>query len=157
MVNILFVCTGNICRSPMAEGILKDKLKHLHFQAEVDSCGFESFHVGDAPDSRAQEVAKERGIDISSHRARLFTMKDFDRFDYIYAMDSSHYNNIIRLARNDADVEKVDYLLNVLSPGQNTGVQDPWYHDMKAFERVYIQLEEACKQITLNLVNQPHK
>jgi len=141
----------------MAEGILKDKLKHLHFQAVVDSCGFESFHVGDAPDSRAQEVAKERGIDISSHRARLFTMKDFDRFDYIYAMDSSHYNNIIRLARNDADVEKVDYLLNVLSPGQNRGVQDPWYHDMKAFERVYIQLEEACTQITLNLVNQPHK
>ena len=157
MVNILFVCTGNICRSPLAEGILSDKLKHLHFQAVVDSCGFESFHVGDAPDSRAQEVAKERGIDISSHRARLFTIKDFDRFDYIYAMDSSHYNNIIRLARNDADVEKVDYLLNVLSPGQNTGVQDPWYHDMKAFERVYIQLEEACKQITLNLVNQPHK
>jgi len=83
-------------------------------------------------------------------------MKDFDRFDYIYAMDSSHYNNIIRLARNDADVEKVDYLLNVLYPGQNRGVQDPWYHDRKAFERVYIQLEEACKQITFNLVNQPY-
>jgi protein-tyrosine phosphatase len=152
LVKILFVCTGNICRSPLAEGILRNKLNRIRIPAEVDSCGFESFHVGDPPDSRAQSVARNRGIDISSHQARLFTISDFDLFDYIYAMDSSHYNNIMRLARNDHDRSKVDYMLNVLYPGQNRGVQDPWYHDMKAFERVYQQLDEVCDQITDRLV-----
>jgi protein-tyrosine phosphatase len=152
LIKILFVCTGNICRSPLAEGILRDKLLKNKITAEVDSCGFESFHVGDAPDSRAQVVAMKRGIDLSSLRARLFTSLDFDRFDYIYAMDSTHYMNIMRLARNETDRSKVDYMLNVLYPGQNQGVSDPWYHDLKAFEKVYLQLDEACDRIVDDLI-----
>jgi protein-tyrosine phosphatase len=151
LIKILFVCTGNICRSPLAEGILRDKLQKNKISAEVDSCGFESFHVGDPPDSRAQAVAMKRGIDLSSLRARLFTTSDFDRFDYIYAMDSTHYKNIMRLARNQADRSKVDYLLNLLYPGQYLGVQDPWYHDMHAFETVYLQLDKACDRIVEEL------
>lgn len=154
MVRILFVCTGNICRSPLAEGILRDKLQHINFHAEVDSCGFESYHAGDRPDERAVKVARLRGIDISSHQARLFNINDFERFDYIYAMDSSHYNNIMRLAKNNAHKIKVDYLLNVLYPGQNLGVMDPWYHDIKAFERVYLQLDEVCTQLTNKLITE---
>jgi protein-tyrosine phosphatase len=151
LIKILFVCTGNICRSPLAEGILRDKLLKNKIAAEVDSCGFESFHVGDPPDSRAQAVAMKRGIDLSSLRARLFTTLDFDRFDLIYAMDSTHYKNIMRLARDQADRSKVDYMLNVLHPGQNLGVQDPWYHDLKAFENVFLQLDEACDRIVKEL------
>jgi protein-tyrosine phosphatase len=98
-----------------------------------------------------------RGIDISSHRARLFIVRDFERFDYIYAMDSSHYNNIMGLTKNHADKSKVDYLLNVLHPGQNRCVHDPWYHDIMAFEKVYLQLDEACEQITRKLVAEIRK
>jgi protein-tyrosine phosphatase len=142
----------------MAEGILREKLKERRIPAEVDSCGFESFHVGDPPDSRAQEVTRKRRIDLSSHRARLFTTQDFDRFDYIFAMDSSHFNNIMKLARNDSDRSKVDFMLNVLHPGQNLGVQDPWYHGMKAFEQVYWQLDEACERFVETLITEPpHK
>ena len=154
MIKILFVCTGNICRSPLAEGILREKIKTAKITAEIDSCGFESFHVGDPPDTRAQTVAVKRGIDLSSHRARLFTTHDFERFDYIYAMDSSHFNNIMRLTRNESDRSKVDYILNILYPGQNLGVQDPWYHDLRAFEKVYLQLEEACDRIVDKLINE---
>jgi protein-tyrosine phosphatase len=152
LIKVLFVCTGNICRSPLAEGILREKLKRSKIPAEVDSCGFESFHVGDEPDTRAQTVAMKHGIDLSDHRARLFNVRDFDRFDLIYAMDSSHFKNIMKLARNDSDRSKVDYMLNVLQPGQNAGVQDPWYHGMKAFEEVYLQLNEACDQVVANII-----
>jgi protein-tyrosine phosphatase len=152
LIKVLFVCTGNICRSPLAEGILREKLKRHNIPAEVDSCGFESFHVGDPPDSRAQEVASKRGIDLSTHRARLFTPADFNRFDYIFAMDSTHFNNIRRLARNESDMSKVDYVLNVLHPGQNLGVQDPWYHNLKAFENVYLQLDQVCERFVDKII-----
>jgi len=147
LIHILFVCTGNICRSPLAEGILREKLRKNGISAVVDSCGFESFHVGDPPDPRAQEVAGKRGIDISMHRARLFTTRDFERFDYIYAMDTSHYQNIMKQARSATDRLKVDFMLNLLYPGKNLGVIDPWYHDLKAFEKVFLQLDEACDLI----------
>jgi protein-tyrosine phosphatase len=156
LIKILFVCTGNICRSPLAEGILREKLSKCKIPAEVDSCGFEAFHVGDPPDSRAQAVAAKRGIDLSRHRARLFTLADFDRFDLIYVMDSSHYEKIIRISRTESDKLKVDYLLNVLMPGENLGVQDPWYHNLGAFERVYVQLDEACDRIT-KILQDPSK
>jgi protein-tyrosine phosphatase len=156
LVKILFVCTGNICRSPIAEGILRDKLNKLKVPALVDSCGFESFHEGDHPDPRACSVAMKYGIDISSHRARLFTTRDFNEFDHIYVMDSSHFNKVMSLARNESDEKKVDYILNVMNPGGNKGVQDPWYHDMEAFEKVYRQLDLACERLSAYLHNNPN-
>ena len=137
----------------MAEGILRDKLKKNNIPASVDSCGFESFHIGDPPDSRAQVVAGKRGIDLSAHRVRLFTRNDFDEFDHIYIMDSSHYRGLMNKARNDTDMKKVDYVMNVLYPAQNLDVRDPWYYDTGAFEKVFVQLDQACEVIAKNLKN----
>jgi protein-tyrosine phosphatase len=143
-VKILFVCTGNICRSPLAEGILRKKLQLLNVNAEVDSAGFEAFHAGDHPDSRAIATGRNHGVDISQLIARLFTSQDFQLFDRIYIMDDSHYYRIKQFARTTADMEKVDYLMNVIHPGKNLNVEDPWYGDLDGFEKVFNKLNEAC-------------
>ncbi len=117
MKKILMVCLGNICRSPLAEGILQSKVnKELVF---VDSAGTAAYHVGNLPDERSIAVAKQYGIDISNQHARKFTEKDFLNFDVIYAMDKSNYQNIISLATSDEDVEKVKMILNESQPDKN--------------------------------------
>ena len=136
-MKILFVCTGNICRSPLAEGILRKKLQELHAGVEVDSAGFEAFHAGDHPDNRAIAIARKNNIDITTLTARLFTNRDFQNFDLIYIMDDSHMSRIRQFARTTTDMKKVDYLLNVVYPGQNLNVEDPWYGDINGFENVY--------------------
>lgn len=135
----------------MAEGILREKLRESGIPAFVDSCGFEAFHAGDRPDGRAQAVALRHGIDISSHLARLFSSRDFDRFDYIYVMDAGHYQGVMRKARNQADRAKTDYILNVLHPGKNLGVTDPWYGNEHSFEEVYRLLDRACDALAEQL------
>jgi protein-tyrosine phosphatase len=153
-VKILFVCTGNICRSPLAEGILKDKLRKKNIKAEVDSAGMEDFHAGDPPDKRAIAVALRYGIDISGHRGRLFETLDFDNFDKIYIMDAYHYMTLAGMSRSDDDLKKVDYIMNAVEPGRNIPVQDPWYDGIEAFERAYRQLDQACEKITEWIRNQ---
>lgn len=148
-MNILMVCMGNICRSPLAEGILKKKLADHNIKKEVivDSAGMESFHIGDSPDCRAQQIAKKYGIDISAHRARLFQKKDFDSFDKIYVMDSMNYRDVLYFARNESDKEKIDFLMNELFPGTNKSVPDPWYGGMEDFEIAYQMINSVCKNI----------
>ena len=146
-MKILFVCTGNICRSPLAEGILREKLRKLSVSAEVDSAGLEEFHVGDPPDERAIYTGKLRNIEISGHKARLFTSHDFENFDKIYVMDSYHFREVSQKARHEKDMEKIDYVMNVISRGKNIPVMDPWYDGLSAFERVYEQLDKACTAI----------
>ena len=136
----------------MAEGILRKKLLQNKIEAVVDSCGFESFHVGDMPDPRAITVTRKNGIDITTHRSRLFRDRDFQDFDFIFVMDSTHYRKVMKRAVKPQDQSKVDYFLNVVHPGRNEEVSDPWYHDQEAFKKVFVQLDEACdlfvKQIT---------
>jgi len=131
----------------MAEGILKDKLRNRNLTDEVDSAGFEKFHIGDPPDERAIETAGKHGVDIRGLRARLFTPADFDRFDKIYIMDSWHYENMMNMARDEHDESKVDYIMNVVYPGRNIIVKDPWYNGIQSFEDVYVQLNGACEKI----------
>ncbi|MFC2101401.1 low molecular weight protein-tyrosine-phosphatase [Bacteroidota bacterium] len=145
-MNVLFVCTGNICRSPLAEGILKQKYSEKNIQGKVDSCGFESFHTGDPPDHRAQKIARANGIDISSHASRLFRMEDFEKFDKIFVMDASHFQSVMRVAQHEEHRQKVDFIRNVVFPGQNKPVKDPYYDHESAFETVFEQLDEACER-----------
>ena len=139
------VCLGNICRSPLAEGILKHKTKNL--DVFVDSAGTASYHVGSLPDSRSIEIANKNGIDLTDQRARQFSEKDFDDFDKIYAMDTNNYSNIISLARNQSDRDKVDVILNELTPKSYDSVPDPYYGAGDGFQIVYDMLDNACDAI----------
>ena len=139
------VCLGNICRSPLAEGILKHKTKNL--DVFVDSAGTASYHVGNLPDSRSIEIANKNGIDLTDQRARQFSEKDFDDFDKIYAMDTNNYSNIISLARNQSDRDKVDVILNELNPKSYDSVPDPYYGAGDGFQIVYDMLDNACDAI----------
>ncbi|OBQ56524.1 low molecular weight phosphotyrosine protein phosphatase [Tamlana sp. s12] len=149
MINILMVCLGNICRSPLAEGILKSKLPSEGFY--VDSAGTASYHIGASPDKRSVEVAKKHGLNISNLRGRQLVVSDFDKFDYIYVMDASNYQNAIKLARNEDDRKKVKYILNEVYPNQNFDVPDPYYGGDEGFQNVYNMLEEACEKIANDL------
>lgn len=140
-MNILMVCLGNICRSPLAEGIMRSKLGKEHF---VDSAGTGSWHVGQAPDKRSIAVAKKYGIEISHLRARQFQVKDFDEFDYILAMDSSNYRDILSLARSEEDRMKVRLILH------DQDVPDPYYGGEDGFELVYQLLDEAVDDFIEN-------
>ena len=145
MTKVLMVCLGNICRSPLAEGILKAKtfLKDV----TVDSAGTSSYHIGNPPDKRSVEIAKKHNIDITEQRGRKFVVSDFDKFDIIYAMDSSNYRNILHLARNENDTQKVRIILNELFPNENLDVPDPYNGGEHGFRIVYDMLNEACDEI----------
>ncbi len=150
-MKILMVCLGNICRSPLAEGILRDKLKRRNLAIEVDSSGTSDYHFGDEPDARTLDVAKKYNIDISNHRGRHFTKRDFDNYDKIFTMDSSNFRDVIQLARNDNDREKVSMILSAINPDNNSDVPDPYYSGNNGFELVYRLLDKACEKIADSL------
>lgn len=138
------VCLGNICRSPLAEGILKSKVDTA--KVFVDSAGTAGYHIGNAPDPRSIKVAQNHNIDISSQVCRRFIVSDFDTFDLIYAMDKSNYGNIIGMARNKADAEKVKLLLNEIDETDQE-VPDPYYDADDGFETVFQMIDKACTNI----------
>lgn len=144
-MNILMVCLGNICRSPLAEGILRSKI--FLKDVVVDSAGTADYHVGNRPDKRSIGVAAKHNIDISSHSGKQFSVQDFDKFDLIYAMDNSNYRNIIALARNEEDNQKVFLILNEIFPDENLDVPDPYHGGAHDFETVYKMLDQACDAI----------
>lgn len=135
------VCLGNICRSPLAEGILQDRINKQKLLWQVDSAGTSGWHRGELPDHRSIEVARNNGIDITNQRSRQFITSDFDRFDLILAMDSSNYNNIKSLSRGQKDISKVKLLLNYSYPDQNRAVPDPYYEG--GFQGVFDMIAEA--------------
>lgn len=149
-VKILMVCLGNICRSPLAEGLLASKLpKDLFF---VDSAGTGNYHVGRQPDHRSIATADKNGLDISHQKARQFTVKDFDTFDYIYVMDNSNYDDVVFLAKNEAQKQKVKLILDALFPGDNVDVPDPYYGLQNGFDMVFEMLDEATDIIAQRLL-----
>jgi protein-tyrosine phosphatase len=131
----------------MAEGILRKKILEHHLSFDVDSAGTADYHVGEPPDSRAIATAKKFGVEISNLRGRQFTAKDFDRFDRIFAMDSSNYKNIIRLARNENDKKKVSYFWSDNDKGFD--VPDPWFGDIEGFTESF-KLLERVSEVVLN-------
>ena len=142
------VCLGNICRSPLAEAILQSKVDSK--EVLVDSAGTAAYHIGNLPDKRSIEVAAKYGLNINNQRARKFVAADFDEFDYIYAMDKSNYNNILLLANNADDKQKVKLILNEISE-DNHSVPDPYYGGDQGFENVYNMLDKACTVIANKL------
>jgi len=143
------VCLGNICRSPLAEGILRSKLSNNFI---VDSAGTGGWHAGELPDKRSIEIAKKKGLDITNQRARKFTIKDFLEFDLIYAMDTSNLKDILQLAPNENAKRKVHLILNEIYPNENKDVPDPYYGLNDGFEKVYNMLDEACNIIAKKIM-----
>lgn len=149
-VKILMVCLGNICRSPLAEGILASKLPKDQFI--VDSAGTGNWHVGHLPDQRSIAVAKKNKLDITTQKGRQFKVDDFDVFDYIYVMDSSNFRDVQSLARNDLEKAKVKLILNELFPDENVDVPDPYYGMENGFDNVYKMLDETCNVLAEKLI-----
>lgn len=151
MTKVLMVCLGNICRSPLAEGILRSKINPQ--RVFVDSAGTGAWHSGELPDKRSIAIARKNGIDLTDQRARLFLVEDFDRFDHIYVMDQSNYKNVCRLAPNEEAIGKVQLILNEIHPDQNREVPDPYYGGDSGFDHVFQMLDEACNIIKQKIEN----
>jgi protein-tyrosine phosphatase len=150
-VKVLMVCLGNICRSPLAEGLLASKLPKDTFF--VDSAGTGGYHIGREPDQRSIATAKKNGLDISHQKARKFTPADFDNFDYIYVMDNSNYDDVTFLAKTEEQKQKVALVLDELFPGDNVDVPDPFYGLQNGFDMVYEMLDEATDLLAKKLIS----
>lgn len=151
MPKILMVCLGNICRSPLAEGILREKAVKENIEIFIDSAGTSNIHIGQHPDKRTVSNALEHGVDISNLLGRQFKQSDFDDFDQIFVMDSSNFSNVISLARNEKDKIKVELILNRLYPNSNMSVPDPYFGGEQGFENVFVLLDKACDSIIQSL------
>ena len=152
-MRILMVCLGNICRSPLAEGILQEKVKKAGLNWVVDSAGTNHYHTGDPPHPLSQKVALATGIDITNQRARRFTSEDLNQFDKIYALAGDVLNDIRRITGNKFDSSKVDLLMNEQYPGKNLDVPDPYYGGEPDFYEVYELLDEVLDQLILKYQN----
>jgi protein-tyrosine phosphatase len=146
-MKILMVCLGNICRSPLAEGIMRKKLQHNNAHWQVDSAGTNGEHNGEPPHRLSQKVAKLHGIDISKQRSRRFTAQDMHEYDIIYAMASDVISDMKRIAGPAYNESKVMLIMNELHPGSNKDVFDPWYGGEEGYHEVYQMLTDACEAI----------
>lgn len=155
-MKILMVCLGNICRSPLAEGIMKEKLQARGLDWKVDSAGTGSWHIGEKPDTRSISIARHYGIDISRQRARQFGYSDLEDFDIILAMDRSNFRNIQNLSKRKEQEEKVHLIMELANPGNGTDVPDPYWND-DGFEQVYQMLDAACDKIIDQLLTQEQR
>jgi protein-tyrosine phosphatase len=146
-MKILMVCLGNICRSPLAEGVLQEKAFKAGLNWSVESAGTNGYHNGEAPHRLSQKVAKLNGIDISNQRSRKLKAEDFDVYDRIYAMATDVVDDIKRIAGKKYNAEKVALLMNEIHPGKNMDVPDPWYGTEPGYHEVFKMIDEACNAI----------
>ncbi|MBP9215237.1 MAG: low molecular weight phosphotyrosine protein phosphatase [Chitinophagaceae bacterium] len=141
------VCLGNICRSPLAEGILQHKANAAALNWQVDSAGTAGYHVGNPPHHLSQKVAKHNGIDISHQQCKQFVQEDMLNYDRIYVMDSSNYNDVKKISGHLWNEQKVGLLLNELFKGENRNVPDPWYGEEDGYHKVFDMIDRACEKI----------
>lgn len=142
-MKVLMVCLGNICRSPMADGLLKRKAKEQNLNIIVDSAGTANYHINKAPDERMIQIGAKNLTPIDGLRARQFKKVDFEEFDRIYVMDRNNFTQVLELADGEAQRKKVKYLLSHLFPNQDKEVPDPYYGNMSDFQAVYNLLDQA--------------
>lgn len=147
MKKVLFVCLGNICRSPLAEGILRHKVNELGLDIEVDSAGTGHWHAGENPDRRAVKTGKGRGVDISKLVARQIKRSDFKEFDLILVADEEVKYGVLDLAEGAAEAKKVELIMNMSDPGKDLPVPDPYYGGQDGFEKVFDMLDRACEAL----------
>jgi protein-tyrosine phosphatase len=145
MSKILFVCLGNICRSPLAEGIMLHLNNKHNLKLEIDSAGTSNYHIGESPDGRTISNALKNGINLSFLKARQFTLNDFDYFDHIFVMDKNNLNHLLSLTKNEIHKNKVSLFLNSVYPNKNLEVPDPYYGLEKDFEAVFQLVYKACE------------
>lgn len=146
-MRVLFVCLGNICRSPMAEGLFLKKVQELKIESiEVDSAGTGNYHIGELPDERMRETAVSKGINLIS-RARQFKSSDFDQFDLIIAMDRQNKSNIISMAKSETDRKKVHLMRNFDDNQDEPDVPDPYFGGQNGFENVYNILDRSTENL----------
>ena len=150
VTRVLMVCLGNICRSPLAEGILQSKVQDIPIY--VDSAGTAGYHIGNPPDPRSIAVARKNHIEIGNQRCRQFRVEDFEDFDRIFAMDYANYDTIIRMAPDEQARQKVSLLLDVLD-GSVREVPDPYYGGADGFDHVFDLIDRACDRIYLEFLN----
>ena len=141
------VCLGNICRSPLAEGILEARAREAGLNWEVDSAGTMHYHVDEPPHIQSQKTAQKNGIDISAQRCRQFIAADFEHFDRIYVMDNTNYRDVQKIAGKNWQEGKVERLLDVLYPGEKSEVPDPYYGTEKDFDDLFGLIDRACRMI----------
>ena len=152
-MKLLMVCIGNICRSPLAEGIMKEKLKKAGLNFFVDSAGMINYHAGQCPDFRSIEIAKQYGIDISGQTARQFTKYDFEKFDLIFAMDNSVYEELLSIAASEKQKTKIHRFLDFANWKILSEVPDPYYGSKKDFEDTYHLINVASEKIIEKFLN----
>lgn len=146
-MRILFVCLGNICRSPIAEGVMRNYIREYQLDWVVASAGTESYHIGEAPHKHSQKICKSNGVDISMQRARKFRVSDLLQFDKVYAMSSDVYEIILNNAGTNDKIDNLNLFLNELKPGLNESVPDPWYGDERGYTPVYEMIAATCQAI----------
>ncbi|MEZ5046209.1 MAG: low molecular weight protein-tyrosine-phosphatase [Chitinophagaceae bacterium] len=146
-MKILFVCLGNICRSPMAHGILHHLATKHGLQWQIDSAGTNSYHTGEAPHPSSQQVCTEHGIDISTQRARTFNRLDMLEFDIIYVLAQDVYDDVKKISGHDFNTHKVKFLLDELFPNESRSVKDPWYGAIDGYYPVFDEIYACCEKI----------
>jgi protein-tyrosine phosphatase len=146
-MKILMVCLGNICRSPLAEGILQEKAFNAGLKWSVESAGTNGYHDGEPPHRLSQKVANINGLDISRQRSRSFTIKDFDVYDKIYVMAQEVIDDLKRISGKKYNASKVEFLMNEVYPGADMDVPDPWYGTEPGYHEVYKMIDRACEAI----------
>lgn len=147
------VCLGNICRSPLAEGIMAEKLRKAGITAQVDSAGTGGWHIGNSPDKRSIQIALQHGIDISTQQARKVKPEDLSTFDFIFAMDQQNYRDLVNMAAGGPEQNKVQLILEYAGMGTDD-VPDPWNGDQQDFIHVFNLLDEACTKVLQKIKNQ---